>query len=322
MNSYQEDLKALEGSNSEMNIKSLKIHLKKTHLYLIYMWVKNKLYPIELEKAQVIRSKPMNKCTQDFLLDNKKVIVSLTSFPDRIPYIHKCLYSLMNQKYKPNMLILWLSEKQFPNKDKDLPNSVLELKEKGLSIFWVKEDIGSYKKLIPTLKRYPNDIIVTADDDLYYPSDWLENLVDAYKKNPYCIHSTLITRLAIKDNTIDSIECEKKMKNSISYYNKLLGGSGTLYPPHSLDEEVMNEEVFTTISKTSDDIWFWAMAVLNKTKIHWIENGMKKIYFVEQMQDKTPCLWKVNDEGEQLFEKHINAVARKYELFNILQEEI
>jgi hypothetical protein len=74
----------------------------------------------------------------------------------------------MGQTYKPDKIILWLAKSQFPNKENDLPIKVTELVNYGLSIMWVDKDIKSYKKLIPTLKLYPNDIIITADDDLYY----------------------------------------------------------------------------------------------------------------------------------------------------------
>lgn len=51
--------------------------------------------------------------------------------------------------------------------------------------------IGRYKKLIPTLQIEPNSIIVTADDDIYYRTDWLSGLYKAHLQdvggvfNPY-----------------------------------------------------------------------------------------------------------------------------------------
>jgi len=35
----------------------------------------------------------------------------------------------------------------------------------------------SYKKMVPALLEAPGAYIVTADDDVYYPADWLEKLV-------------------------------------------------------------------------------------------------------------------------------------------------
>ena len=100
-------------------------------------------------------------------LTNKKIIVSLTSYPARIDVVNTTIESILNQSLKANRIILWLAPEQFPNKEKDLPDKLIKLKKYGLIIDWY-HDIGSYKKLIPTLKLYPNDIIVTADDDVLY----------------------------------------------------------------------------------------------------------------------------------------------------------
>ena len=50
---------------------------------------------------------------------DKRVIVSLTSYPDRMYDIHYCLYSLLNQTFKPDKIILYLTKEQFPNLEKD-----------------------------------------------------------------------------------------------------------------------------------------------------------------------------------------------------------
>ena len=104
-----------------------------------------------------------------------EIIVSLTSFPKRINIVVKTINTILNQSVKPDKIILWLANEQFPNKEKDLPDELLDLKNFGLMINWC-EDLRSYKKLIPTLNLYPNDIIITADDDIYYDKDWIESL--------------------------------------------------------------------------------------------------------------------------------------------------
>ena len=45
----------------------------------------------------------------------------------------------------------------------------------GLEIRFVK-DIGSYTKAIYAFKEFSESIIVTADDDIFYPKDWLKKL--------------------------------------------------------------------------------------------------------------------------------------------------
>ena len=95
-----------------------------------------------------------------------KVTVSLTSMPDRMKYLHLTLYSLLRQSFKPDRVVLWLAENQFPSRENEIPGAVLSLKKYGLEIRWY-HDIKSYKKLIPGLKTFPDDIIVTADDDVF-----------------------------------------------------------------------------------------------------------------------------------------------------------
>lgn len=89
---------------------------------------------------------------------NNNLIISLTSHPKRIKNSHIAIESLLKQTIKADKVILWLGKDKFPNKEQDLPNELLKLREKGLTIEWCK-DIGSYTKLIPALKKYPNSII-------------------------------------------------------------------------------------------------------------------------------------------------------------------
>ena len=48
-----------------------------------------------------------------------------------------------------------------------------------------------------------------------------------------------------------------------SFRNIQTGVGGVLYPPHSLKEEMLDEDLFTKIAPTTDDIWFWAAGVAN-----------------------------------------------------------
>ena len=71
------------------------------------------------------------------------------------------------------------------------------------------EDIKSYKKIYYTAKEYYDYRIVTADDDFFYPSTWLEELDDVHKKNPNTIvcHRShrIIELMAIWKNTESGI---------------------------------------------------------------------------------------------------------------------
>lgn len=231
------------------------------------------------------------------------LIVTLTSFPARINEIHYTIYSLLNQRLKPDKVVLWLAEDQFPNKEEDLPNNLLKLKSNGLTIEWC-DDIKSYKKLIPALEKYPKDFLVTADDDIYYHETWLEDMWKVYEKHPNTIISSRTRR--IKINSEDEILPYNNWNlinddSESSYLNLPTGAGGILYFPNALSNMVFEKNLFKEFCPTTDDLWFWAMAVLNMTKITCIDNPFNILKYVNITQElgliNAPTLWLYNKEG-------------------------
>lgn len=275
-----------------------------TSVYKFYMLILNVENYISYKRFHKLKGSPfkyyvnkklvqeeIDKFNEIGITENKrnpKIIVSLTSFPKRMTDIHFCLYSLLKQNFKPDEVILWLSEEEFPNKENDLPESVLSLRKNGLSIKWC-ENIRSYKKLIPCLREYPDDFIVTADDDIFYPENWLECLWQYHLKYPDCVISQRSRKIEVdSNNSFKPYETWKLIKNDVkeSYLNLCTCGSGTLFFPDSLSENVVKQEIFQKISPTSDDLWFWAMAVLNKVKIKAIPNSnMLYLCYVNYARD-------------------------------------
>ena len=198
-----------------------------------------------------------------------EIIVSLTSFPARIGLVHLTVESLLSQTWKADRIVLWLADSQFPLKEEELPEALLALRERGLEIRWC-EDLRSYKKLVPALKAFPEDVIVTVDDDLILEPTWLEGLVSSYLKNPTFIHTHRAHEIAFSDsgNLAPYALWRKEIKtDKASFNNFLTGVGGCLYPPTCLHKDVFNVKKFQKLCPHGDDIWFWAMAVLAGTKI-------------------------------------------------------
>lgn len=217
----------------------------------------------------------------------KQIIVSLTSFPERMKDIHYTIYSLLNQSLKPDKVVLWLGDDKFPNKEQDLPDKLLALKKNGLTIKWCK-DLRSYTKLIPALKEFPSDIIVTADDDIYYPSNWLKLLYKEYLKNPNDIICHRAHNVLIDDNgnILPYKKWEKAVRvNNSSYTNFLTGVGGVLYPPKSLHPDVFKEDLFSKLCPYADDIWFYAMAVHNNTKIRVVKHNLYRLTYTNLQRE-------------------------------------
>ena len=124
------------------------------------------------------------------------IIISFTTILGRIDKVHLCIETLFRQSLKPDYIFLWLAEEmtQTPERATILNKTqtkalkrLKKLKRRGLEIKFCK-DIGPYKKSIYTLKNYPDAILVTVDDDIFYRRDFLKELYTAYQKEPQYIH--------------------------------------------------------------------------------------------------------------------------------------
>lgn len=226
---------------------------------------------------------------------NPKLIVSLTSYPGRIHVVEQAIDSILRQPLKPDMAILWLAESQFPKKMKSLPKSLRRYLKHGLQIRWC-EDIRSYKKLIPALREFPEDIIVTADDDIIFWEDWLESLYVSYLVSPDCIQGYHAYHYHFdSDNNLQQITINDQ-HGILKGTNVFGSGAGILFPPHTLCDDVCNKD-YMSIAPTNDDLWWWAMACLKKTPLRLIENNNSNIICIDGTQEQG--LWvDENSKGE------------------------
>ncbi|MFI3247209.1 MAG: hypothetical protein R3Y10_12165 [Ferrimonas sp.] len=214
-------------------------------------------------------------------MNHAELIVSLTSFPARIKTVHHVIESILTQNKQPDRIVLVLAETEFPQKEENLPKEIIELTKNKLEILWVEENTRSYKKLTPTLNRYPDAVIVTIDDDLIYKQECIKSLWDAYIQAPDRIHTHWVDTVCFdkNGNVADFVDWNRSGNYKSSGYvpepsvlNSILGGTGTLYPPKSLYKDVGDQSIFLKLSPTADDIWFWAMAVLNNTQVNLVKN--------------------------------------------------
>ncbi|MDR1943047.1 MAG: class I SAM-dependent methyltransferase [Endomicrobium sp.] len=234
------------------------------------------------------------------LNQKNKIIISLTSYPARINVVHKAILTLLKQTKKADKVILWLATEDFPNKEKDLPIELTELIKRGLTISWCK-DMKSYNKLIPSLKEYPDHVILTVDDDVYYPKDLLENLYTAYLNKPNMVHCHRAHRITFRYGKILPYMkwnfCLQGGKVQPSFCNFITGVGGVLYPPGIFYKDILREDLISKLSVdfVGDDIWFWAMCVLNSVKINVIDNNLRFPKNIEASQEKS--LWQTSRLG-------------------------
>ena len=196
--------------------------------------------------------------------NSPRYIVSLTSFGKRLADTAAyAVNTLLNQSVKPDKIILWVA-----NEDKENVLPILEnLTAKGLEIRFCK-DIKSYKKIIFALEEFPDDYIITADDDVYYPQNWLEQLLNEHKKNSRKIicHRAHGIRTNENGEPLQYLQWCHFVKPDGRFSANVFptGVGGILYPPKCFYKDVVNENLFMKLAPKADDIWLWAMAVINK----------------------------------------------------------
>jgi len=212
-----------------------------------------------------------NKDLRQESSDRSKLVVSLTSFGRRIRGTRYTLYSLFAQSLKPDKVILWLAEGE------KIPLCVDYFKRYGLEIRFC-QDTRSYKKLLPALSAFPDSVIVTADDDVYYRRDWLQLLHSSYEQHPGTIHFHRGRTMAFDDsgnllpyNNWPLLRADRMDTQSGRYLPT--GAGGILYPPRIFDgTDVLDVALFTKLAPFADDLWFWAMGTLNAVEFRLVKD--------------------------------------------------
>ena len=255
-----------------------------------------------------------------------RVIVSLTSYPKRMHDIRYALHSLLEQTFKPDAVVLWLADDEYPRRERDVPRDILAFRERGLSIQWHK-NLRVYGKLVPSLKAYPDDIVVTADDDIYYPPNWLEALHESYRAAPEFVHAHRAHRIRL-DARGDIRPYNQWLHSnpvpSASFLNMCTGVGGVWYPPHALHPDAIREELFMKLSPRNDDLWYWAMAVLHGVKIAVARGNITELIYVnperELGMNAEEALSHTNTKGAN--DRQLGNILEHYPgLLGLLQQE-
>lgn len=204
-----------------------------------------------------------HRCTK------RKIIISLTTIPNRIDKVWITIESLLRQTYKPDQIILWLAQDEFANME--LPDSLRQQMNRGLTIKYC-DNLRSYKKFYYTAMENPYAYIVTADDDVIYAEGMLKNLIRAYKKNPHCIICTRSHQVGVRNGKLlpydkwIKYEKRKQIPKEATFQNFLTSGAGTLFPMFLMDKRLLEKEMFMKIAPTADDVWLNMIAWISGIK--------------------------------------------------------
>lgn len=165
------------------------------------------------------------------------ITVNLTTTPARLPYIAPALHSLNMQSTPPELIVLWITQEcdlscfvSFLDKGYDV---------KGISVKFLKE-WGSATKLIAPLESNESELIVTADDDVTYPSNWLENLYKKFKGlNHYQPYAVGYRGKILDSNSYKESTCTYAQQNCD--VDIITGTWGAMYKAEWFDVEELKQ---------------------------------------------------------------------------------
>lgn len=222
-----------------------RIHLDSVVRHIVYI-VTNLLIPALFK---------LTKRWHHLRANNSNVVVSLTSFPQRIDKVWLLIECLLWQKQQPEHLILWLSKEQFSSIE-ILPKELKEQMNRGLEIRLVDGDLRSFKKFYYAFKEFPNSLVITVDDDFFLPSDFVSGLVGRFVQHPNSVICSFGCRFDWSDE-LQYIKWNPKPIHDGERSNHIFFGSGggTVFKPKKLLEYTSDPSIFMRLCPTADDMF-------------------------------------------------------------------
>lgn len=215
--------------------------------------MKLKEYPTSLWQTAKLRYRPLPLPAKQ-----SDVVVTLTSIPSRLGMLDVVIKSLLSQTLAPAKIVLWLHPTWLvPKRLRKLVSERFEIR--------TCEGTSSYRKLIPSLSAFPNTTLVTCDDDLLYPPQWLEKLVKAHQQTPDNIVCQA-ARVISKDEQghYKPYGQWHYVRNGEEGSNLLpIGFGGVVYPSGCFHARVTDADAYQAWCPKADDLWFKVMHLLN-----------------------------------------------------------
>ena len=200
-------------------------------------------------------------------VDSKqKVVVTLTTIPERIDKITVTLNSLLDQTRSPDAIYLAIPKiSRITNKPYPVPGWLKN--HPIIKILYCDKDYGPATKLIPAFLKYkdkPDTKIIVVDDDLIYPVFLIEHLCFYSEKYPEIalgnrgvILSKLVNRFCV-----DQVINFNSLSNIVNV-DILRGESGFLVKP-----KFFNKDLFVISGQPrsiffEDDVFFSGILAKN-----------------------------------------------------------
>lgn len=176
-------------------------------------------------------------------------IITMTSFKERLKQeSYLAISSILNNKQLPTKICIIIN-----SYDKDNVPQLFE-EHPLIEIIYTDIDLKGHNKYYHTALKYPDSVIITIDDDVIYPTTFVEDCIKAYKDSPTTVNAVRVHKIKYKENSIlpyKQWEWESTDYGP-SYDLFFTGVGGVVYPPNFFKKEDLNIEEIHKYIKTDD----------------------------------------------------------------------
>ncbi len=212
-------------------------------------------------------------------------VVTMTTHGDRIRTAFFSIEAIARGTTKPARIVLWLDDPALFDR---LPRALRRLRRRGLEVRLVEPGLGVHTKYFPLLESgiAGGRRVVTADDDIVYPPEWLEELTVASDRNPDAIVAHRAHQVLIEDGAFapyaswpPASSTEPDLRNFGTSV------SGQSFPPAFMRHVLELGPSFLQTSPDNDDIWLHRVATSVGVKTVLVSDRPRLYHFVPGTQD-------------------------------------
>lgn len=229
----------------------------------------------------------------------QKVIISMTSYPQRFEFLSSVIDSIKNQSFliKDIKLVLYKKHKKLYKLDID-----------GIDINIVNEDLKPHKKYYYTMSKYRDYAILTLDDDTIYCNNMINSLYKSYIEHPNIISGRGGHYMKYQKNGeltgYLSWFSPTNLVKSIDFNIFLIGVGGIIYPPDILN---INEKHLDIIKEfiIGDDFVLKHLEIQKGIEQRLIQNNHPQGLYMKNNSFHRP-LYDINKYKNDIYIKKIN----------------
>lgn len=236
----------------------------------------------------------------------EKITVSLTSYGKRLDLVYISIKSIMMQTMKADAIVLYLAEEDAHVKIRQEE----ELVKAGLQIKRNVKDLKSHKKYFYAMQEYPENLIITVDDDAIYDNGLIEDLYAKHLEYPESVICRRGHRMTKRNGKVAPYDLWEGNVKSVMPEKGICatGVGGILYPCGKYREAFLDEEGIRETSLYGDDLWLKAVELIwgirtyaiSETPIRVIEGSQEEALYKQNAYNKR------NDDYLDKIQQYLN----------------